>query len=67
MKKQYCEICKAEIITEVRTYGRPKKKSIEFNSMRRIVSNEGIFFNNHWFCNGCWNLIINYKNEVKNG
>jgi hypothetical protein len=64
MKKKYCEICEAELITEVRSFGRPKKKSVEFSSMKRIISNEGIYYGNRWFCNECWNLIINHK--VKN-
>lgn len=53
MKKQTnCKICERELILEYIRQRGSKKEGLSghFN----YVSNEGVCFENKWFCNKCW-------------
>ena len=62
ISKQYCKICDKELVTESRQFGKNKRNTVrtEYTTMLRKVSNSGVCFNNHWFCNECWKDILNY-------
>ena len=54
-----CEVCNGDIVAEfIKTpHGKNRHKSL-------LYSEQGVMFENNWFCNDCWNKIIKfYKDE----
>jgi len=61
-KIKNCKICEKKLIVYTETiYGGIVKKGIKRREL--TTSQDGIMFGNSWFCNQCWDILINNKNQ----
>ena len=62
--KVSCKICNKEFTAIKEILGHKSKKS---NSMQITTSSQGVYFEEGvcWFCNECWNLILNGNKRQK--
>lgn len=49
-----CRFCGQLIEVELKKIGRLGKHCLE-----RTTSTQGIYMNGYWFCNSCYNIIVN--------
>jgi hypothetical protein len=61
-----CQICEKEIILRKIVIGTCGKKSFEKNRSKLITSKDGVRICNRWFCNECYDIVLNNIEKEKN-